>query len=153
MTADSFNESNNTAMPKKADWLDGEAGHKESSSSFTINNHFARNYEQRKRKQEIVSLEQKKRQSGAYDDDSESSSEEEDENAELLTPLVEAGVMRTLQLIKERDPAIYDKDKVWFDDKNLGPAKEKKKERRKSDVLQRLHARKDRKRSKKGLRF
>jgi protein KRI1 len=131
LTADSFNESNNTAMPKKADWLDGEAGHKESSSSFTINNHFARNYEQRKRKQEIVSLEQKKRQSGAYDDDSESSSEEEDENAELLTPLVEAGVMRTLQLIKERDPAIYDKDKVWFDDKNLGPAKEKKKKEEK----------------------
>ena len=38
--------------------------------------------------------------------------------AELLTPSVEAGIFRTLQMIKERDPAIYDKNKNWYEENN-----------------------------------
>ena len=46
--------------------------------------------------------------------DSSSSSEEEDEEAEALTPQVERDFLRTLSLIKSKDPSIYDKDATFF---------------------------------------
>ena len=45
---------------------------------------------------------------------SESSSEEEDEDAEALTPQVERDFLRTLSLIKSKDPRIYDKEVSFF---------------------------------------
>ena len=45
---------------------------------------------------------------------SESSSEEEDEDAEALTPQVERDFLRTLSLIKSKDPRIYDKGVSFF---------------------------------------
>lgn len=43
-----------------------------------------------------------------------SSSEEEDDEAEALTPQVEKEFLRTLSLIKSKDPYIYNKDMAFF---------------------------------------
>lgn len=43
-----------------------------------------------------------------------SSSEEEDDEAEALTPQVEKEFLRTLSLIKSKDPCIYNKDMAFF---------------------------------------
>ena len=43
-----------------------------------------------------------------------SSSEEEDEEAEAFTPQVEKDFLRTLSLIKSKDPSIYDSKVMFF---------------------------------------
>lgn len=48
------------------------------------------------------------------EESSDSSSEEEDEYAEALTPQVERDFLRTLSLIKSKDPRIYDKEVSFF---------------------------------------
>ena len=50
---------------------------------------------------------------------SESSSEEEDEDAEALTPQAERDFLRTLSLIKSKDPRIYDKEVSFFSKKGV----------------------------------
>ena len=49
-----------------------------------------------------------------------SSGEEEDEEAEALTPQVERDFLRTLSLIKSKDPRIYNKE-VSFFSKGVNP--------------------------------
>ena len=109
-------------MPKS--WLSDDE-EDNTTTSITINKKFAKKYEDEKRHLEIKELEKKRRRyndknnlSNQYSDSDESSSESEDEEAELLTPSVEAGIFRTLQMIKERDPAIYDKNKNWYEENN-----------------------------------
>jgi protein KRI1 len=101
-------------------WLSDDGDVNESNTtSITINKRFAKKYENEKRQLEIKELEKKKKRYDSYTGISgsdESSSESEDEAADLLTPAVEAGIFRTLQMIKERDPTIYDKNKSWYDD-------------------------------------
>ena len=46
--------------------------------------------------------------------DSSSSSEEEDEAAEGLTSDVERDFLRTLSLLKSKDPSIYDSQKQFY---------------------------------------
>lgn len=47
-------------------------------------------------------------------DSDSSSSEEEDEGAEALTPQVEKDFLRTLSLIRSKDPSIYDSQVSFF---------------------------------------
>lgn len=52
----------------------------------------------------------------------ESTSEEEDEDGALLTPQVERKLLKVLNLIKRKDPKIYDPKKVFFKDSDFEQA-------------------------------
>ena len=91
----------------KTSWLssddEDEVTNGKDTSTITINKKYAKKYEDQKRQLEVKELEKKKRrykQNNSGDDSGESSSESEDEAAELLTPSVEAGIFRTLQIFR-----------------------------------------------------
>eukprot|EP00117_Sycon_ciliatum_P024968 scpid54194/ scgid20825/ Protein KRI1 homolog len=87
----------------------------EEDLKFTINKEYAKKYEEKKQREELSKLQEK------YPDglDSESSSsEEEDENAEALTEEKEQDFLRTLSLLKARDPKIYDPNVRFFRDED-----------------------------------
>eukprot|EP00794_Sanderia_malayensis_P008075 gene8075-8939_t len=79
---------------------------------LNINRKYAKKYEKTKEKQELDRLKQK------YGDDQmsteSSSSESEDEDAEALTPQIEKDFLKTLTLIKQKDPKIYDKEAKFY---------------------------------------
>lgn len=57
------------------------------------------------------------------DDDSENESEEvEDEEGELVTPAIEAQILRTLAEIRSKDSKIYDPNAKFFDEEELEAA-------------------------------
>ena len=126
----------------KTSWLssddEDEVTNGKDAPTITTNKKYAKKYEDQKRQLEVKELEKKKRrykQNNVDDDSSESSSESEDEAAELLTPSVEAGIFRTLQMIKERDPAIYDKSKNWYEEDKNGSRPKKDAEKKKEKVM------------------
>lgn len=79
---------------------------------FKINEDFAKKYNKYREKEELQKL---KSRYGDATSDSESS-ESEDENAEALTPGLERDFLRTLAYLKNKDPAIYDKSKKFYEE-------------------------------------
>ncbi|ETM32515.1 hypothetical protein L914_20065 [Phytophthora nicotianae] len=77
-----------------------------------VNQKFAQEFEERKRKEELSILE--KRGLNANDEDDESDSETEDEDGEELTKELDADISKTLKLIRKKDPAIYDSSIAFF---------------------------------------
>ncbi|RKP09269.1 KRI1-like family C-terminal-domain-containing protein [Thamnocephalis sphaerospora] len=51
------------------------------------------------------------------DSDLESSSDEEDETGEMLTPEVDAQILRTITAIRSKDPRVYNKDTTFYSGK------------------------------------
>lgn len=117
-------------MTKKLDILGGDE-----EFSLSINSSYAKKYDERKRKQEISQLEdkykaklQKKgifKASGENDEEDESdysdseSDEEEDDEGELLTPAVDAQILKTLSEIRSRSQKVYDPNTKFFDEQEL----------------------------------
>lgn len=98
----------------------------DSEPELRINPAYAQRYEQRKKKEELSQLQDK------YGDGSESESsddEEEDEVGELVTPAVDAQIVKTIALLRKRDPAVYDAEKKFFDDAEIEEAKRKWREK------------------------
>ncbi|CAJ0838382.1 4192_t:CDS:10 [Entrophospora sp. SA101] len=74
---------------------------------FKINHQYAKKYEIRKRGEELSKLKEKYDRSDLNSEDvavSDSTSEEEDEYGELITPEVDAQIMKTITAIRSKDP-------------------------------------------------
>ena len=83
------------------------------NDSLQINTKYASEYESRKRREELSNYRQLKALEGLSSDD-ESSSESEDEDGELLTPGLDAKIVKTLRALKSKDEGIYDKNVTFF---------------------------------------
>ncbi|CAG8763231.1 7817_t:CDS:10, partial [Cetraspora pellucida] len=88
---------------------------------LTINEEFAKKYEERKRGEELSKLKEKY---GDLDPDEEedSSSEEEDEYGELVTPEIDSQIMKTISAIRNKDPKVYDKHSNFFAEEEIQKA-------------------------------
>lgn len=125
-------------MTKKNILLDDDSGDLD-NLSLSINSSFAKRYDESKRKQEIGQLEDKYKaklqkkgifeknndKEHASEDDSESdytdseSDEEEDDDGELLTPAVDAQILKTLSEIRSRSDKVYDPTTNFFDESEI----------------------------------
>lgn len=102
---------------------------------ITINKTFAAKYQKFKECQELDKL--KAKYGDVPLDEDSSSSEEEDDDAEALTPQLEEDFLKTLSMIKSKDPKIYDKATEFFhkEDKVLDALKTSKKKAEKPLLL------------------
>ena len=82
------------------------------TSGFNINSKYAREYEQRKRREELTK--HRKVNFDVEDDDDSSSSESEDEEGELLTPHLDAQIAKTLKALRRKDDSVYDKNVTFY---------------------------------------
>ena len=114
----------------------------EVDDSLKINTKYAREYDSRKRREELTNYRQLKALEGVSDsDDDESSDESEDEDGDLLTAHMDVKIIKTLQALKNKDEGIYDRNVTFFendgdsdnDGGNVG--KEKVKKMRYKDVV------------------
>lgn len=123
-------------MTKKRLDILGDEGEGGSELSLSINPSFAQRYDERKRKQEISQLEDKhkaklqkkgifKTSTNDENEDDESdytdseSDEEEDDEGELLTPAVDAQILKTLSEIRSRSQKVYDPNTKFFDEQEI----------------------------------
>lgn len=83
-------------------------------SNLRFNSAFAERYDAQKRRELLASM-----PDAALGEEEESSSddEEEDELGELLTKKLDRRIHETLLALQSKDPRIYDKDELFFEDK------------------------------------
>ncbi|PKK79571.1 Krr1-domain-containing protein [Rhizophagus irregularis] len=94
---------------------------------LTINSEFAKKYEERKRGEELSKLKEKYGDVANFDSDEadeSSTSEEEDEFGELVTPEVDAQIMKTIIAMKSKDPKVYDSQSNFFAEEEIQKARE-----------------------------
>ena len=106
--------------------------------SFKINESYAKRLEHNKAREELHRLQakygdraQKEENAGEDDDDDEesSTSESEDELGELVTPQLDAEIWRTIAMIRERRPEVYDESWKGFTEDTDQPVLREKKEK------------------------
>eukprot|EP00118_Oscarella_pearsei_P003520 m.14620 g.14620 ORF g.14620 m.14620 type:complete len:627 (+) comp25852_c0_seq1:22-1902(+) len=77
---------------------------------FRINATFAKQYEEKKKKEELSRLKEKYGDDFELEDDESSSSELEDDDARGITKRNERDFLKTLSLLKSKDPRLQDKN-------------------------------------------
>ncbi|KAI8902729.1 KRI1-like family-domain-containing protein [Globomyces pollinis-pini] len=96
------------------------------TTNFNINKEYAKRYEHNKKREQTQQLQEKYKNelndSGSID--SESDSEVEDENGELITPQIDAQIMKTIALIRAKDNEVYDQSKTFFSESDLNHAQQ-----------------------------
>ncbi|GAA5887517.1 hypothetical protein JCM6882_001437 [Rhodosporidiobolus microsporus] len=86
--------------------------------SFKVNEQFATKYDTKKRTEELSKLQDKYGKDYQFDDDDDDSEDlsSDDEDAEFVTPSVDAAILATLAKIRAKDPAVYDNGRNVFDE-------------------------------------
>ena len=102
----------------------------EEIEGFSINENYAKRFEYNKKRQELEELSLKYK-----DQTSDSDSEIEDEDGELITPQVDAQIMKTITLLQKKSKEIYDGEKKYFDEEELERAKAKWQENKTSKPI------------------
>ncbi|KWU43653.1 Krr1-domain-containing protein, partial [Rhodotorula sp. JG-1b] len=93
--------------------------------TFKVNEAFAEKYEAKKRGEELSKLQDKygkDYQLGDEDEDDETDYSTDDEDAELVTPEVDAAILRTLAKIRAKDPSVYEEGRAVFDEEEAETA-------------------------------
>jgi hypothetical protein len=102
--------------------------------SFKINESYAKRLEHNKAREELHRLQAKygdRAQKEDKDDEEEesSTSQSEDELGELVTPQLDAEIWRTIAMIRERRPEVYDESWKGFTEDTDEPVEREKKEK------------------------
>ena len=96
------------------------------STTFKINEAYAKRLEHNKAREELHRLQAKypdikalpEEAEDENDEDGSSTSESEDEIGELVTPQVDAQIWRTLALLREGAPEVYDEKWTGFNEED-----------------------------------
>ena len=87
---------------------------------FTVNQQFAEAYEAKKRRAELS----RAKELGLLDEGtgarSDSESSESEDEGDALTPLLDLEIMKTIQMIRSRDPRVYDPNTKFYEDRESG---------------------------------
>ncbi|TPX35681.1 hypothetical protein SmJEL517_g01900 [Synchytrium microbalum] len=102
---------------------DGQGG--DDTFSLRINQKFAQKYEAKKKYEELSQLRDKYGDVPINDEDEETDSEDdevEDEEGELVTPPIDAQILKTIAMIQAKDPKVYEPENKFFDEEKLEEA-------------------------------
>jgi protein KRI1 len=124
-------------MPPLLSSSDSEDDVAHPSTSFQVNEIYAKRLEHNKAREELHRLQAKygdvtinpDATNGDEDDEESSTSESEDEVGELVTPQVDAQIWRTLAMLREGAPEVYDENWESFKDDEEKPVAREKKEK------------------------
>ncbi|GAA94919.1 uncharacterized protein L969DRAFT_609411 [Mixia osmundae IAM 14324] len=96
-----------------------EASTSTHTNGFKLNSNYAEQYERRKRGEELTQLQDRYGRDYVPEDEESTEYSSEDSDAELVTPQVDAAILKTIARIKRGDTALYDdasKTKRWFEE-------------------------------------
>ncbi|KAI8048577.1 KRI1-like family C-terminal-domain-containing protein [Syncephalis plumigaleata] len=102
----------------------------EETFNIRVNETYAKKYEEKKRKEELGQLREKYGDIEGIDDEKLSRMAEraQDETGELLTPAMDAQIMRTLLALRNKDPSVYDENTKFYSEELVEEAQQKWKE-------------------------
>ncbi|KAM0753786.1 Krr1-domain-containing protein [Meredithblackwellia eburnea MCA 4105] len=119
-------------MARNELYSDSESGSESDSATtanaFAVNKDFAKRYDEKKRTEELSKLQDKYGKDYQLDDDEDSEEDlsDDDEDAELVTPQVDAAILRTLAKIRNKDPSVYEEGREVFDEEEQRTASSSK---------------------------
>lgn len=92
----------------------------DSSERLTINKKFASQFEEKERQKELRRAKDILLNEEDEEFSDSESDESEDEDAKLLSTKLDTKIIKTLNMIKKKDPKIYDSKTTWFSDPESG---------------------------------
>ena len=82
--------------------------------SFRINEEYAKRFEDRARRRALWEAKQRGLMENLDDDDSDASTSESEDEGDALTPALDLEIMKTIQMIRDKDPRIYDPKSEFY---------------------------------------
>ncbi|GAA5980268.1 hypothetical protein JCM11641_005524 [Rhodosporidiobolus odoratus] len=112
------------AITNLADSDAGSDSEDDLALSFKVNQNFADKYESKKRGEELSKLQDKYGKDYQLEDDDQDSEDlsSDDEDAEFVTPQVDAAILATLAKIRAKDPSVYQSDRNVFEEEEARTA-------------------------------
>ncbi|KAJ3410956.1 KRRI-Interacting protein 1 [Chytridiales sp. JEL 0842] len=125
--------------------LEAGADDNDDLGTLKVNKAYAARFEHRKKMEEFNQLKDKYGETAIFgskskqssnddeeDDSTDESDEEEDETGELVTAELDAKILKTIGLIRAKNPAVYDPEKKFFTDEDIEAARKRWEEKQKS---------------------